>query len=66
MKMVIIRNPNADEAHSMDNISTRFIQLSGKEVVLPLKLLFKSILEEGIFPENWKIYIAVPIKNQNK
>lgn len=52
MKMVIIRNPNADEAPSMDNISTRFIQLSGKEVVLPLKLLFKSILEEGIFPEN--------------
>lgn len=52
MKMVIIRNSNADEAHSMDNISTRFIQLSGKEVVLPLKLLFKSILEEGIFPEN--------------
>ena len=51
MKMVIIRNPNADEAHSMDNISTRFIQLSGKEVVLPLKLLFKSILEEGIFPK---------------
>ena len=41
MKMVIIRNPNADEAHSMDNISTPFIQLSGKEVVLPLKLLFK-------------------------
>ena len=52
MKIVIVKNSNADEAHSRDNIYIRVIQLSGKEVLLPFKLLFKSMLEEGIFPEN--------------
>ena len=30
------------------------IQLCGKSIALPLKLLFKTILEEGTFPEDWK------------
>ena len=29
--------------------SIRMIKLCGKEIVLPLQLLFKSMLEEGIF-----------------
>ena len=52
--LLIIKNLNADEAHGWDNISTRMIQLCRKEIVLPLQLLFKSMLEKGIFPEDWK------------
>ena len=33
---LIIKNLNADKAHSWDNISIRMIQLCGKEKVLPL------------------------------
>ena len=37
------------------------IQFWGKEIVLPLHLLFKSVLEEGIFPEDWKKGNVVPV-----
>ena len=37
------------------------IQLYGKEIILPLQLLFKSILEEGIFPDDWKKSNVVPV-----
>ena len=30
------------------------IQSCGKSIALPLKLLFKTILEEGTFPVDWK------------
>ena len=50
---LIIKNRNTDKAQGWD-ISTRMIQLCGKEIVLPLELLFKSVLEKGIFPEEWK------------
>ena len=35
------------------------IQLCGKETFLPLQLLFKSILEEGIFPDDWEKVVPV-------
>ena len=50
---LIIKNFNADKANDWDNISIRMIQLRGK-IVFSLQLLFKSMLQEGIFPENWK------------
>ena len=36
-------------------------------IVLPLKLLFKTILEKGTFPEDWKKSNVVPIhKKESK
>ena len=58
---LIIKNLNADKAHGWDNISVRIIQLCGKETILPLQLLFKSMLEEGIFPDDWKKSNVVPV-----
>ena len=37
------------------------IQLCGKEIILPLQLLFKSMLEEGIFPDDKKKSNVVPV-----
>ena len=51
---LIIKNLNANKAHGWDDISIRMIQLCGKSIALPLKLLFKTILEEGTFPGDWK------------
>ena len=43
------------------------IQLCGKEIVLPLQLLFKSTLEERIFPEDTKKSNVAPAhKNESK
>ena len=30
------------------------IKLCGKTIVIPLKLIFRSLLEEGVFPDDWK------------
>ena len=64
---LIIKNLNANKAHGWDDISIRMIQLCGKSIALPLKLLFKTILEEGTFPEDWKKSNVVPIhKKESK
>ena len=52
--LLVIKNHSANKAHGWDNISIRMIQYR-KSTALPLKLLFKTILEERIFPEDWKI-----------
>ena len=43
------------------------IQLCGKSIAIPLKLLFKTIIEEGAFPEDWKKRYVVPMhKKESK
>ena len=50
-----------------DDISIRIIQSCGKSIALLLKLLFKTILEEVTFPEDWKKINVVPIhKKESK
>ena len=49
--LLVIKNHSAN---GWDNISLRMIQYR-KSTALPLKLLFKTILEERTFPEDWKI-----------
>ena len=58
---LIIKDPYADKAYGWANISIRIIQSCGKENSLPLQLRFKSMLEEGIFPEDWKKCNVVPV-----
>ena len=53
-----------NKAHGWDDISIRMIQLCGKSIALPLKLLFKTILEKGTFPEDWKKSNVVPIQKR--
>ena len=43
-----------NKAHGWDDMSIRMIQLCGKSIALPLKLLFTAILEERTFPEDLK------------
>ena len=51
---LIIKNLNSDKVHGWDNISIGGIQLCGKEIDLPHRLLSKSVLDEDIFLEDWK------------
>ena len=38
------------------------IQLCGKEINLPFQVLFRPMLGEGIFPEDWKNFLPVDKK----
>ena len=60
---LIIKNLNANKAHGWDDISIRMIQLCGKSIALPIKLLFKTVFEEGTFPEDWKKVVPIQKKN---
>ena len=51
---MIIKNINGSKAHGWDDTSIRMIQSCGNSIALPLKSLFKTILKEGTFPEDWK------------
>ena len=57
----IIKSLNASKAHGWDKISIRMTKLCGKTIAIPLKLIFRSILEESVFPDDWKKSNVVPI-----
>ena len=50
----IIKNLYASKAHGWDKILIRMIKLWGTTIAVLLKLIFRSMLEEGVFPDVWK------------
>lgn len=58
---LVIKDLNPNKAHSCGSISTRMIQLCGKSLTVPLKLIFQTNLIEGKFPKNWKKSNVVPV-----
>ena len=53
-----MKNLNVDKPHGWDNISIRMIKHCGKSIALPLRLIFQSILNDGVFPDDWKKLIS--------
>ena len=49
----IIKNINPNKAYGCYNISIRMIQFCGGSFTVSLNLLFKPMLEEGVFSEHW-------------
>ena len=50
-----------DKARGWDKLSIRMITTSGGSITFPLKLIFKSMINEVVFPEDWKKSNVVPI-----
>ena len=42
------------QTYGWDKISIRMIKQCGKTIAITLKLIFWSMLEEGLFPDDWK------------
>ena len=56
-----------DKAHGWDQLSIRMIKICGDSIIFPLKLIFKSMINEGLFPDDWKKSNVVPIhKKESK
>ena len=55
------KNLNVNKAHGWDQVSIRIIKACGNSIPFPLKLIFKSMINEGVFPEDWKKNNVVPI-----
>ena len=57
----IIKNLNVDKTHGWDQLSIRMIKTCSDAITFPLKLIFKSMINEGVFPDVWKKSKVVPI-----
>ena len=59
--LLIRKYLNGNKARGLDDISIRMIKACGKPIALPLNLLFKTILEEETFSEDWRKSNVAPI-----
>ena len=50
----LIKNLNVDKAHGWDQLSIRMIKTCVDSITFPLRLIFKSMINEGVFSEDWK------------
>ena len=57
----LIRNLNPNKATGSDGISGHMLLLCDESVVLPLKIIFQSILSTSIYPNMWKLANVTPI-----
>ena len=57
----IINNLNVDKAHEWDQLSIRMIKTCCDAITFPLKLIFKSMINDGVSPDDWKKSNVVPI-----
>ena len=61
----IIKSLNVNKAHGPDNISGRMIELCGDNITLPLSIIFKNIINTGIFPNLWKSANVTPVHKKD-
>ena len=61
----IIRSLNQNKAHGWDNVSTRMIKICDDSIILPLAIIFKTALNSGIYPEQWKKANVVPVHKKD-
>ena len=61
----IIKNLNASTAHEWDKTSIRMMKLCGKTIAIPLKMIFRSMLEKGVFSNDWKKSNVVSIHKRD-
>ena len=63
----LIRNLNPNKATGSDGISGQMLLFCDDSVVLPLKIIFKNILDGAIYPDIWKLANVTPIhKKEDK
>ena len=56
----IIKNLDPTKSHGHDMLSIPMLKLYGESIYKPLNLIFKSCLETGQFPSEWKKANVVP------
>ena len=61
----IINNFDSNKAHGHDEISIRMLKICRSSVSRPLQIIYKSCLERGKFPQEWKKANVVPVHKKN-
>ena len=61
----IINKLDSNKAHGHDEISIRMLKICGSSVCRPLQIIYKSCLDKGKFPQEWKKANVVPVHKKN-
>ena len=61
----LINNLDSNKAHGHDEISIRMLKICGSSVRRPLQIIYKSCLDRGKFPQEWKKANVVPVHKKN-
>ena len=61
----IINKLDSNKAHGHDQISIRMFEICGSSVCRPLQTIYKSCLDKGKFPQEWKKANVVPVHKKN-
>ena len=57
----IIQNLDSEKAHDHDRISIQMLKTCGTSICKPSEIIFRSCLESGVFPMEWKKTNVVPV-----
>ena len=57
----LISGLNLHKAHGHDGISIRMVKLGDLTITKPLSIIYKTCLEEGVFPDDWKKGNIIPV-----
>ena len=63
--LLLIRKLNPHKATGPDGISSQMLLMCDNSAVLPLKLIFRNILETSIYPNMWKLANVISIFKKN-
>ena len=61
----IINSLDSNKVHGHDEISIRMLKICGFSVCRPLQIIYKSCLDRGKFPQEWKKANVVPVHKKN-
>ena len=61
----VINKLDSNNAHGHDEISIRMLKICGSSVCRPLQIIYKSCLDRGKFPQEWKKANVVPVHKKN-
>ena len=61
----IILKQKLKKANGCDNISMAMLKLCPKEIAVPLSLIFQRCMNDGKFPDSWKLANVQPIHKKN-
>ena len=65
--LTIIRALNPNRSSGWDDVSPHMIKICDSSIVTPLKIIFDTCLQEGVFPDKWKMSNVCPIhKKESK
>ena len=62
----IINNLDSDKADGHDEIRIKMLKICSSSVCRPLQIIYKSCLNRGKFPQEWKNSNIVPVLKKNE